>query len=721
MFLKLQFSANKPIKQIFRVLADIIPVSSVDSIEALQARSVSAGYHPDLLAFLDAENSELIRTVDPDRVKTHYSKGTIGTSNGNQFFLFNMEFESYDDPSQKYYLTYRNNIGTSSETAYHYVTNDLPSSQFTGTISDTTLTVTAFANGIIKVGQRLTGTNVVSGTMITGYLTGAGSLGTYAVDISQTVTSTNTMKTYADDPLGSDYPQYPVSMPDLSDKTASFTGTIQDDLLTVNTIASGSISAGDMITGSAVNEHVRITEVLSTPESTVSFRATRSTTTLTVTEVYSGTIVVGMELVSSPNGGLIASPPQRVLNFLTGTGGVGTYTMTGSGSEGEFDYIGTYGGTWGVPAAAVFTASRSSTTLTVTAVESGTLGIGQLISGEGIQEGTRITSLGNGTGGTGTYVLSSSGTLTARSMTATSAGGRGTYRLNTNNSVASRALSAVKRGISIAPVTTMGDTLYPAGNSGNQDVRTFWAYLTNECFIWCATHATSYNLGFGGSSDYSLGSKFSGPFIFSQYTRFDYHNISSNGIVPLMFTNFRGNYNGFGFGRAGTAFSDWDNIDNVNGTTKTIQAFRVFNLISALPKIGNSWPVTNFPIVNWGTGNRFNDIAALTAEAAASTAALNGTTYGKVIFTEAVVRFPSPDLKDTGFAMLPLRWRNSYLGNYGGGNASAQGKFYIFNGDYYPGDEFVYDAGDSTLPKTYMIWPNWRGFTNRVGLAIPKE
>ena len=78
MFIKFHFTANKNIKQIFRVLADIIPVSSVNSIAALQARAQSANYHPDLLAFLDTENSELIRTVHPDRVKPHYSKGTVG-------------------------------------------------------------------------------------------------------------------------------------------------------------------------------------------------------------------------------------------------------------------------------------------------------------------------------------------------------------------------------------------------------------------------------------------------------------------------------------------------------------------------------------------------------------------------------------------------------------------------------------------------------------------
>lgn len=62
---------------------------------------------------------------------------------------------------------------------------------FTGSISGTTLTVTAVASGALAVGQTLfdaTG-NVVAGTTITALGTGSGGTGTYTVGISQTVTS----------------------------------------------------------------------------------------------------------------------------------------------------------------------------------------------------------------------------------------------------------------------------------------------------------------------------------------------------------------------------------------------------------------------------------------------------------------------------------------------------------------------------------------------------
>jgi hypothetical protein len=55
----------------------------------------------------------------------------------------------------------------------------------------------------------------------------------------------------------------------------------------------------------------------------------------------------------------------------------------------------------------------SGNVLTVSAVTSGTLAVGQIITGTGINTGTRITALGTGTGGTGTYTVSQTHFLTS--------------------------------------------------------------------------------------------------------------------------------------------------------------------------------------------------------------------------------------------------------------------------------------------------------------------
>jgi len=67
----------------------------------------------------------------------------------------------------------------------------------------------------------------------------------------------------------------------------------------------------------------------------------------------------------------------------------------------------------------VFTGSISGTTLTVTAVTSGNIGIGSTISGTGITAGTTITALGSGTGSTGTYIVSVSQTVASTTITGT--------------------------------------------------------------------------------------------------------------------------------------------------------------------------------------------------------------------------------------------------------------------------------------------------------------
>lgn len=68
---------------------------------------------------------------------------------------------------------------------------------------------------------------------------------------------------------------------------------------------------------------------------------------------------------------------------------------------------------------ASFTGSISGVTLTVTAVTSGTVQVGQTLSGTGVTSGTQITALGTGTGGNGTYTVSASQTASSTTITAT--------------------------------------------------------------------------------------------------------------------------------------------------------------------------------------------------------------------------------------------------------------------------------------------------------------
>lgn len=70
---------------------------------------------------------------------------------------------------------------------------------------------------------------------------------------------------------------------------------------------------------------------------------------------------------------------------------------------------------------AVVTGSIAGTTLTVTAVTSGALTVGQYISGSNVAAGSYITAFVTGNGGTGTYTVSASSTASSTTITATAA------------------------------------------------------------------------------------------------------------------------------------------------------------------------------------------------------------------------------------------------------------------------------------------------------------
>ena len=121
---------------------------------------------------------------------------------------------------------------------------------------------------------------------------------------------------------------------------------------------------------------------------------------LTVTAVTSGTLVEGATL-----SGTNVAAGTKIESQRSGTpGGIGEYALQGGDQTVASTAI---TATYGV--------------LTVTAVGSGTLGVGSVLSGSGVTTGTTITQLGTGTGGTGTYYVDP--TQTAASTAVTGSGG----------------------------------------------------------------------------------------------------------------------------------------------------------------------------------------------------------------------------------------------------------------------------------------------------------
>jgi hypothetical protein len=152
-----------------------------------------------------------------------------------------------------------------------------------------------------------------------------------------------------------------------------------------------------------VDEAYRYCWFISNPSSAI-FTGSISSTTLTVTSVLSGTIAVGQAIFGQ------GMAQNTVITALgTGSGGVGTYTVSDSQTVTSTTINST-------AAPAIVTGAISGTTLTVSAVTSGTLKIGQTIEGTGVTDGTIITAFGTGSGGAGTYTVSASQTVSSTTI-----------------------------------------------------------------------------------------------------------------------------------------------------------------------------------------------------------------------------------------------------------------------------------------------------------------
>ncbi len=163
------------------------------------------------------------------------------------------------------------------------------------------------------------------------------------------------------------------------------------------------------------------------------FTGAISTTTLTVSAVAAGTIQVG-QLITGAN----VTPGTYITALGTGLGGTGTYTVSVSQTAAS----GTISAASLPPAAFSATGSISGTTLTITAVASGELNVGDQISGTGILANTVITAYGTGAGGTGTYTVNQSQTVSSETIT-------GPTNLFVPNAVVERYQADTLGGVSV--------------------------------------------------------------------------------------------------------------------------------------------------------------------------------------------------------------------------------------------------------------------------------
>jgi len=288
-------------------------------------------------------------------------------------------------------------LGSGSGSTGTYTVNN---SQTVGFIAingtSTVLNVTAAASGALVVGDILTGTGVASNTKIVTFSTGTGGIGTYTVNNAQQVlprtlaTFSNTTGTYS------------IST---AQNVASTTITTTSTYLNLTAVAGGIFSIGDTLSGTGITSGTTViaygtaTGGLGSYEVSIAQTVSPATISATsnvlnITAVSAGSIAVG-DVVSGT--GVTAGTTVTALG--TGTGGVGTYVVSQSQLVASTAITGL------------------STTLRITAVSFGAIAVGQTVSGTGVTGGTTITALGTGTGGVGTYTVSTAQRVASTALT----------------------------------------------------------------------------------------------------------------------------------------------------------------------------------------------------------------------------------------------------------------------------------------------------------------
>lgn len=215
---------------------------------------------------------------------------------------------------------------------------------------------------------------------------------------------------------------------------AVVTGSIATTTLTVASSPApvGTLTVGQTLVGANVTPGTTITAfgTFAVVTGKIDNGSGSSGTIMDVSAVTSGTLAVGQAVTGT---GIAAGTTITALG--TGTGGVGTYTVsiphnlssmtiTTKPTGGAGPYTVSISQTaasasisaFNAAAPTAVTGSISGTTLTVSAVTTGTLAVGQTIAGTGVTAGTSITAFGTGTGGVGTYTVSASQTVASTTI-----------------------------------------------------------------------------------------------------------------------------------------------------------------------------------------------------------------------------------------------------------------------------------------------------------------
>ena len=349
------------------------------------------------------------------------------------------------------------------------------------------------------------------------------------------------------------------------------------------------------------------------------------------------------------------------------------------------------------------------------------------------------------------YVVRLDSTLTT-GVTFQSTVGTSTGDLNANQwDLTASSTQTVAQGSVLGIGGTLSNVFYAGHQTSQVGIFCIWVYLTDTCFIWAANR-DQYTISGFPSSNWDPKSSWNGPHIYSQYTRGDYWNTDANGIIPLVFTQHApitstqhytlGKSHGEGFLSRDTELAWTQNVGTsqpgnipfhfLNGadnnlSTSTAPRNISTNILGSLG-IATKW-ADYYPLGRLITqsstapslGGRYDAlVVAYTSLTGQTLAAVDRSNF----------RYVSDDLQSYyGYILYPMSARNSQF-NMNGGNITDKSGVYLFNGDFFPGDEVTVGGvtyvllavGMNTLQTSNSLTPVYTvGTQSRVALAVPKS
>jgi hypothetical protein len=205
-------------------------------------------------------------------------------------------------------------LGTNTTGGVGTYTVDVPAATYSGTITDTTLTVTSVSSGMLYAGQVVSGPDVIAGTRIVRQSAGAlGGAGTYAVDKSHPGGSVATGGAR-------------------SDPTASFTGTIAGTTMTVSAVNTGTLFVGQTLTGTGVTAATTIfRQIDGTPGGVGTYGVSLSQnvpTTTTITATVASTSLGAPAFTIDDTAPTVVSVTSTTNNVAVGLGTAVPITVT---------------------------------------------------------------------------------------------------------------------------------------------------------------------------------------------------------------------------------------------------------------------------------------------------------------------------------------------------------------------------------------------------------